>query len=89
MGTGTHSEVLITVPLNPPLSQSRVSTASNDLSGRKSDWSKVSVLQQNTHFHFGVFEYSCNDNRRRKKQDTYQCPSFVTNSSKTHLADEK
>lgn len=59
MGTGTYSEVLITVPFNPPLSQSGVSTASNDLSGRKSDGSKVSVFQQNGHHnHFGLVEYS-------------------------------
>lgn len=41
MGMGTYREVLITVPFNPPLSQSGVSTASSDLSGQKSDWSKV------------------------------------------------
>lgn len=59
MGTDTYSKVLITAPFNPLLSLSGVSTASNDLSGQKRDWSKVSVFQQKTHqFHFKIFEHT-------------------------------
>lgn len=61
MGMGAYSKVLISVPFNRPLCPSGVSTSSSDLSGRKSDRWRLSVVQQNTHhFYFGVFKYSCN-----------------------------
>ena len=59
MGTATYSEVLITVPFNPPLRQSGELTASHDLSGRRNGKGRESV-QEDPLLPIGVSQCTCN-----------------------------